>query len=189
MVKSRSEGPEGTHPEDADRRVRATPEPLALDQAEVDPTLGTHAWTLLADTLEADKAAGYGGALLVIDLDRQSSALAARTGENRNEILPLLADALRRAVRSSDLMAHLEDFRFAVLLRGAPLEIAQSVAQRVLESVGNTVFWLSEGLAPLSVEVGGALFDKGTPGASTLLHSATANLQGAGASATRTLIG
>jgi GGDEF domain-containing protein len=189
MAKSRFGWSGDKKPESPDRRLRATPGPLTSDQVHLDPVLGTYAWTSLADILEADKSAGYGGALLVVDLDSQSRALAARIGEERNEILPLLARSLGQAIRSSDIIAHLENCRFSVLLRGAPADVAQSVAERVLESVRNTVFMVSEGIAPLSVEVGGVLFDGMMPDAHALLHSATANLDLAGASHSHSVIG
>lgn len=188
MAKSRSGWFGGKDPKNTDRRLRPTPGPLAPDRVHLDPILGTHAWTSLADILEADKSAGHGGALLVVDLDSQSGVFVAKIGEDRNEILRLLADALGQAIRNSDLIAHLENCRFAVLLRGAPADIAQSVAERVLESVRNTVFLVSEGIAPLSVELGGVLFDGTMLDAHALLHSATVNLDLARASQSHSVI-
>lgn len=188
MAKSRFGWSGGKDPENPDRRLSATPEPLSSVQADLDPVLGTHAWTSLAGILEADKSAGHGGALLVIDLDSQSSVLVAKIEADQNEIVTLLADAVRRAIRSSDLIAHLEGHRFAVLLRGAPNDVAQSVADRVHESVRNTVFLLGAGIAPLSVDVGGVLFEDEMLDTKALLHSATENLGMASASRSHSVI-
>ena len=188
MAKSRFGWSGGKDPENPDRRLGAKPKPLSSSQAVLDPVLGTHAWTSLADIFEADKSAGHGGALLVIDLDSQSSVLVAKIEAGESDIVTLLADAVRRAIRSSDLIAHLEGYRFAVLLRGAPNDVAQSVADRVHESVRNTVFLFGAGIAPLSVDVGGVLFQDEMLDINALLHSATKNLDMANASQSHSVI-
>ncbi len=190
MAKSRFgwSGGKDNATENPDRRLLAAPEPLIADKNDLDPVLGTHAWTSLADILQADKSAGYGGALLVIDLDGQSSVLVAKIEAGQNEILPLLADALRRAIRISDIITHLEGYRFAVLLRGAPIDVAQSVANRVLESVRDTIFLFGARIAPLSVDVGGVLYEDELLDTSALLYSATENLDAAGASRSHSVI-
>lgn len=189
MATDKSGWPEGDEPKNEDRRVRSTPEPLNIDPADIDPALGTLAWTRFATILDAQKSSGQEGALLVVDLDQSSRSVVTMTDENRNEILPLLADALRRAIRSGDLVAHLDACRFVVLLRGAAQETAGTIAERIHESVANTVFLMSEGIAALSVDVGGAFFGPDRSIDGEILQVAIANLHTAQHSAVRTELG
>lgn len=176
MVKSRSgqfgDGRSG----DGERRSRPTLQPLDLQAEDLDPITGTLLWTRFADLLESETSSGPGGALLVVDLDRQGQAVANLAQGDQSEIVQLLAGAVRQAIRAGDLVTHLETCRFAVLLRGASQDIADGVAARIMESVDNTVFLLSQGIAQLSVAIGGVVFSHNKPASGDLLGSATANL-------------
>lgn len=171
-----------------DRRSRVDPEPLPISAGDLDPVLGTILWPRFVEMLDSEVSAGRGGALLVLDLDSQGRSAAVLVDRNRQEILPLLAQSIRQAVRSGDPIAHLDACRFVVLLRGAPQEVGDSIARRILESVDDTVFLIGEGLVRLSVGVGGIVFGSGTGDRQELLERAADNLEGAMDLEVRTLV-
>lgn len=177
MVKSRFGWFADRWRKEKDRRARAAPDPLAIGADDLDPALGTLLWPRFTAMIDSEILAGSGGALLILDLDSQGRSAAVLVDRNRQEILPLLAQAIRQAVRSGDLIAHLDTCRFAVLLRGAPPEVADKVALRILESVDDTVFLIAEGLVRLSVGVGGVAFGSGTVDHRELLERAAENLE------------
>lgn len=176
MPKSRSGDPEGDNEGFVDRRHGEVPSPLQIDQSDIDPLLGTLVWSRFVALFEDEKAQGRKGAMLIVDLDQSRMSALAMAEGNRVEVLPLMADALRRAVRRDDLLAHVRDGRFALLLRGAEQSMASTIADRILESVEDTVFMLAEGIASLSVDVGGTAFSQDAPSLSDIIARADANL-------------
>jgi GGDEF domain-containing protein len=96
------------------------------------------------------------GVMLIIDLDAVSESAA----DSPTEIVPLLAQAVRQAIRGDDLLAHVRQNRFAVLLRGAPQELAHTISERIQESVKNTLFLTQSGIIPVGITIGGAQFDQ-----------------------------
>ena len=189
MVKPTSGTPDEDAPRERERRAEPARAPLNLNADDLDPVLGTLIWTRFASLVDIEKAGNGAAALLVVDLDAQSQALATDLGERRNEILPLLVSALRQAIRQSDLITHIEDCRFAVLLLDAPQEVAESVASRILEAVESTIFFVRQAIAPLSVHVGGAVFGQSQSDDADPFQRATANLAQSQASGHRMLIG
>lgn len=160
-----------------DRRARPAAKSIALRTEDMDPALGTLPLTRFLAILDGEISSGGAGALLVLDLDGKARAAADLVARNRHEILPLLAQAIRQAVRSGDLIAHLDACRFVVLLRGAPQAVADTVARRILGSVDDTVFLVAEGLIRLSVGVGGVAFSSGTMDRRQMLERAAQNLE------------
>lgn len=116
-----------------------------------------------AFTKRVDAALGRGGtegfALLVIDADH-FKAINDRFGHHRgDEVLQLIADAIRTNVRDGDLVGRLGGEEFGVFMHGANEIIATNVGERIRRSV-NSLFVRSEDVAQrLSVSIGGTTFE------------------------------
>lgn len=149
---------EGKRDDTTDRRADAPRAAIAVEPGDIDPLTGALYWDRFQVMLDAEQARAP-GVLLVIDLSERSSSTGG-TGEQRAmEILPWLAQAIRQAIRADDLLTHVDGFRFAVLLRGAPQAVGQATCDRILESVDNTIFMTADGLSRPDVTIGGAVFD------------------------------
>jgi diguanylate cyclase (GGDEF)-like protein len=103
-----------------------------------------------------DKPAGA-GTLLVIDADHFKT-VNDRFGHDRgDEVLKLIAGAIRDGTREDDLVGRLGGEEFGVFLKGAGFEAASGIAERIRAGV-NALFVTSEGAAQrLSVSIGGAV--------------------------------
>ena len=99
-----------------------------------------------------------GNALLVIDADHFKT-INDRFGHHRgDEVLQLIAEAIRSNVRDGDLVGRLGGEEFGVFMHGANDIIALHVGERIRKSI-NSLFVRSEGIAQrLSVSIGGATF-------------------------------
>jgi diguanylate cyclase (GGDEF)-like protein len=159
----------------AQRRASAPIIAADISDADRDPSLGTVALSTFTRVVEQEKS-HPGGALLFIDLDAKSALMTPEIAELHDETLIWLAQAIVQCVRSDDLVSHVEGYKFAVLLRGAKQEVAASVAERILQSVDNTIFLTSDGIAPLGVDVGGVVFADSDRPADDLVRSAADNL-------------
>ncbi len=102
-------------------------------------------------------AAGRSGALLVIDADHFKT-INDRFGHDRgDEVLQLIAGAIRDSVREGDLVGRLGGEEFGVFLKDAGFEIAGRAAERIRAAV-NALFVTSDGMAQrLSISIGGAV--------------------------------
>lgn len=152
---------------------------------DIDPVTGALRWDRFQVMLQAERAQGP-GVLLIVDLTAQSGKAIAATGQEGDEVLPWLAQAIRKAIRADDLLAHVEGYRFAALLRGAPEEIGSAISERILESVDDTIFMTAEGLLHLVVTVGGAVYEQVT--GVDVMDAALANLGVAKASGRTVLV-
>jgi diguanylate cyclase (GGDEF)-like protein len=116
-----------------------------------------------AFTTRVDAALGgghaEGNALLVIDADHFKT-INDRFGHHRgDEVLQLIADAIRANVREGDLVGRLGGEEFGVFMRGANEIVALHVGERIRKAI-NALFVRSEGIAQrLSVSIGGATFE------------------------------
>lgn len=116
-----------------------------------------------AFTTRVDAALGNGGAagnaLLVIDADHFKT-VNDRFGHHRgDEVLQLIAQAIRANVRDGDLVGRLGGEEFGVFMHGANEIIAAHVGERIRKAI-NGLFVRSEEVAQrLSVSVGGATFE------------------------------
>jgi diguanylate cyclase (GGDEF)-like protein len=97
------------------------------------------------------------GTLLVIDADHFKT-INDRFGHDRgDEVLQMIAAAIRDSVRDVDLVGRLGGEEFGVFVTGAGFEMAGRVAERVRAAV-NALFVTSDGVAQrLSVSIGGAV--------------------------------
>ena len=115
-----------------------------------------------AFTTKVDTALGHrhadGHALLVIDADH-FKAINDRFGHHRgDEVLQLIAEAIRANVRDGDLVGRLGGEEFGVFMHGANEIIAANVGERIRKAI-NALFVRSEEVAQrLSVSIGGATF-------------------------------
>ncbi|MBN9333054.1 diguanylate cyclase [Devosia sp.] len=158
MAKSWFSWFDGKNEDTADRRA-VVPRPLIdIGPDDIDPITGALYWDRFQTMLDAEQAQAP-GVLLVIDLSERSNRVRNDDHDKTAEILPWLAQAIRQAVRSDDLLAHVDGFRFAVLLRGAPQQAGQATCDRILESVDNTIFMTAGGISRLGVTIGGAVFE------------------------------
>lgn len=169
-----------------DRRVQAVPELPAIDPADIDPVTDTVRWTRFAGIL-SELQEQVLQAVLLIDLDERSAIIEAAGGGREADILPLLAQSIRQAIRAEDLISHLHDYKFAVLLPGAPPETASTIANRIQESVDDTLFFTGTGLSRLGVAIGGVVAAPEEGRQTDLIGAATANL-GAAKSAQRHIV-
>lgn len=119
---------------------------------DYDPRTRTLKWDRFMTMLEAEQSQGP-NALLLVDLTVQSHRMADAVLGAAKDVLPLLAQALRQAIREDDLVAHSDGYRFVVLLRGASQDVGQAVGARIEESVDDTIFITAAGVLPLEVAV------------------------------------
>lgn len=100
------------------------------------------------------------GALLVIDADH-FKAINDRFGHHRgDEALSLIATAIRTSLRRGDLIGRIGGEEFGVLLPGAGLVEAETVAERIRRTVNSLEFTGNGDRHDLSVSVGGAAFGR-----------------------------
>jgi diguanylate cyclase len=114
-------------------------------------------------------------ALLVIDADHFKTVNDRFGHERGDEVLRLIANAIRDSVRDGDLVGRIGGEEFGVFLHDADLEVADLVAERIRAAV-NGLFITSEGTAQrLSVSIGGAV-SSGAVGFSELFRIADRRL-------------
>ncbi len=102
------------------------------------------------------QTAGH-GTLLVIDADHFKTVNDRFGHERGDEVLQLIANAIRDNVREGDLVGRIGGEEFGVFLEDAGAEAADLAAERIRAAV-NALFISSEGLAQrLSVSIGGAV--------------------------------
>ena len=142
---------------EGERRKDVAPATVEVGERDLDPLTGALRWDRFMTIFNIEQAQGP-GVLLLIDLGTTTEGIDANEWE---ENLPWLAQAIRQTIRSDDLLAHVSDYRFAVLLRGASQHLADAISRRILASVNDTIFMTAEGIAPLETSVGGASFAGG----------------------------
>lgn len=171
--------------EGVERRAEVAPPVMEITPRDIDPVTGALRWERFLAMFNAEQEQAP-GVLLVVDLSSRAQTLDMMGAQNQSDILPWLAQAIRQAIRSNDLLGHVDGYRFAALLRGAPQEVGDAISARILESVDNTIFMTAEGIAKLSVTVGGTLI--GERSRSDALGLAIANLDRARSMGTPSII-
>ncbi len=104
-------------------------------QAHFDPLTALPNRLLFRERLAQELANGSRGALLYIDLDyfkRVNDGFGHATGD---QLLAVVAQRLRAAVKEGDVVARLGGDEFAVVLRNADAGTAGAVAERIAESL------------------------------------------------------
>jgi len=99
-----------------------------------------------------------GGALLVIDVDHFKRINDSFGHERGDEALRLIAQTIREALRSVDLVGRMGGEEFGVFLPGATASRAEIAAERIRQAISDVDFQPNGVRRPLSVSVGGASF-------------------------------
>jgi diguanylate cyclase (GGDEF)-like protein len=103
------------------------------------------------------------GALLIIDADN-FKAVNDRYGPDRgDEALVTIAGAIKSMLRAPDIVGRLGGDEFGVFLPGASRDQAETVAERIRQSVHDIAFAPLGTPHRLSISVGGAVFEKTLP--------------------------
>jgi diguanylate cyclase (GGDEF)-like protein len=102
-------------------------------------------------------------AVLMVDVNSLQAINSEFGHEAGSKALRLVADALIRLTRSSDILARYGDDEFAVLLASADTEIAREVAQRIRNVVFATTLEIDSRIVRVRASVGfGCMPDAGT---------------------------
>jgi GGDEF domain-containing protein len=161
----------GIDDEKVDRRKDVKPAAFEVGKKDLDPLTGALRWDRFMTMLNVEQVQAP-GVLLLIDLSSRTPVEGAVS--ERVENLPWLAQSIRQAIRSDDLLAHVADYRFAVLLRGASQHLGEVISSRILESVDKTILMNAKDNAEFEMSIGGVRFDSGVGG--DVVAWATANL-------------
>jgi diguanylate cyclase (GGDEF)-like protein len=123
------------------------------------------AFSTLVDAYLAEvrgKARGR-GALLIIDADNFKS-INDRYGHDRgDEALITIASSIKSMLRGPDIVGRLGGEEFGVFLPDASTQQAESVAERIRQTVDQAQFLPGGSPHHLSVSVGGAVFERSLP--------------------------
>lgn len=120
--------------------------------------LNRRVFTNQVDAILQTRAPGR-NALFVIDADHFKT-INDRFGHHRgDEVLRLIAEAIKANVRDADIVGRLGGEEFGVFLRDVDLEGATDAGERIRQAI-NALYVQSDGIAQrLSVSIGGATFD------------------------------
>jgi diguanylate cyclase (GGDEF)-like protein len=114
--------------------------------------------------------------MLVVDLDGSRRLNEQYGAEAGNAALQLVAEALRRTLRETDLAARWGGDEFAVLLAGTDRDAAQGVAQRIRHAVYSTTLEAGARLIRCSVSIGAAAAPRDGRDADAVVASAERRL-------------
>lgn len=104
------------------------------------------------------RAEATGGALLIVDAD-DFKAVNDRFGhDSGDQALRQIADAIRHAIRSTDIVGRLGGEEFGIFMVGVDLAAADQIAERVRRAVAAIPFQPEGSQWPLSVSIGGAAY-------------------------------
>ena len=149
--------------------------------SEGDALTGLASRRVFVETLkrELGEAAGRNQPLsvLLIDLDGSRRLNELHGQEAGNAALRLVADALTRTLRETDLAARWGGDEFAVLLLGADAAAGQAVAQRIRHAVYATTLDTGARHVRCAVSAGGATTPRDGQDAATLIASAERRLE------------
>lgn len=119
----------------------------------------SYAESMLAPSRRRDAVTS--GALLIIDADH-FKVVNDRFGHDvGDEALRLIADGIRGALRTKDIVGRVGGEEFAVFLPATDSGQAERIAERIRLGVATIDFRPGGEAYPLSVSVGGALFGRG----------------------------
>lgn len=112
------------------------------------------------DRFLAPEAAGSArGALLVIDADNFKSINDRFGHHHGDEALTIIARSIRAILRGGDVVGRLGGEEFGVFLPGVDMPTAHALAERIRKAINLAVFAPTGQISPLSVSVGGAVFE------------------------------
>lgn len=136
----------------------------ARQDATVDDLTGLATYRVLRDQVRLEIArarrSGVGFAVLFLDLDGFGEVNEVYGEEAGNRVLKMVADVLRRTVRSSDLAARFGRDEFVVLLAGSDTTGARRVGEQVRRSVEMAGRELGYAEGAITVSAGAAGYDE-----------------------------
>ena len=100
------------------------------------------------------------GAMLMIDADNFKAINDLYGHDAGDEALAIIARSIRAILRSGDLVGRMGGEEFGVYLPGVDVRNAEAIAERIRRSVNLAVFTPNGRLRPLSVSIGGAVFNQ-----------------------------
>ena len=128
--------------------------------------LNRRAFTEMVDgylTRVEEAATPVSGALLVVDVDHFKQVNDRFGHDSGDEALKAIAAAIAGVVRETDLVGRMGGEEFVVFLAGQPADRVRPIAERIRTSVCDTEFVVRGVRHPLSVSIGGAVFDHSAP--------------------------
>ncbi|MBU1560281.1 MAG: GGDEF domain-containing protein [Alphaproteobacteria bacterium] len=121
--------------------------------------LNRGAFTSKVSTILAQNPGSTGGALLMIDADN-FKAINDQFGHNAgDEALTVIARSIRTILRAGDLVGRMGGEEFGVYLPDVDQKNAEAIAERIRRSVNLAVFAPEGQQRPLSVSIGGVVFE------------------------------
>lgn len=111
-------------------------------------------------------------ALLMADMDRLKHVNDTWGHDAGNSAIRAVAEAIRRAIRASDVAARYGGDEFTVLLPGATPEVAERVAQRIRNTVYQSLFQAGGRLQRVTVSVGAGSYPRDGTGPEAVLAAA-----------------
>ncbi|MEO5806111.1 GGDEF domain-containing protein [Devosia sp.] len=112
--------------------------------------------------LDSDDPDQLKGALLMIDADNFKSINDQFGHDAGDEALRLIVRSIRSVLRTGDLLGRMGGEEFGVFLPHSDFKGAETVAERIRRSVNLAVFTPGDVLRPISVSIGGAVFEGAT---------------------------
>jgi diguanylate cyclase (GGDEF)-like protein len=133
--------------------------------------------TLLEQNHHKAEHSGRAYSLAVIDLDNLTQVNAAHGHDAANQMLLVVADAVKRSIRNVDTAARLGGNELAILLLDADATIAGTVAQRIRNSVYAGTISVANRMLRANVSIGVASFPSDQLTSRQLLNQATQRME------------
>jgi two-component system, cell cycle response regulator len=109
-----------------------------------DPVTASYSWKYmqrrLAEELKRVERHGRPLSILLVDIDHFRSISVRHGFSFANEILKMVADAVRAKLRQSDLLGRYKEDSFLILLPETSKEAAKTVANRIQKTISQLVF-------------------------------------------------
>lgn len=105
-------------------------------------------------------ATGTGYAVLMIDMDRLKQLNDTLGHDAGNSALRNVAESIKRAIRTTDVAARYGGDEFVVFLPDANAQMAEAVAQRIRNTVYQSLFEASGRMHRVTVSVGAAMYPR-----------------------------
>ena len=139
--------------------------------------LNRGAFTSKVTMLLAQRPAGAGGAMLMIDADNFKAINDLFGHDAGDEALAIIARSIRAVLRAGDLVGRMGGEEFGVYLPNVDQHSAELIAERIRRSVNLAIFAPDGRQRTLSVSIGGAVFE-GPASFSNLFRIADQRLYG-----------
>ncbi|NND55546.1 MAG: GGDEF domain-containing protein [Gammaproteobacteria bacterium] len=126
---------------------------------ELTGLLNMRAFTRMLQSEHHKASAGAGQyALLMVDIDRLQLFNDRYGHEQGNRVIVAVADAIKRSVRSNDMVARYGGDEFVIFLPGAGDELAEVVSNRIGQNVYNITLSFDKAMQRVAVNTGRAIY-------------------------------